>query len=281
MRGPFSTPITPLRGPFSTLIHSIIGAGLVGKAVARLAVEAGYDVVLANSRDPETLSAFAKDLGPRARTGTVDEAISASDIVTLSIPIAASEQLPGDRFAGKVVIDQTNYYPAFGANDILDRAELTSSELIAKRLPGAKVVKGLHNLSWLHMKADATPTGSANRTTLPIAGDDAGAKQAVTEFFDKIGFDAIDAGSLADSWRIEPSTPIYFWAYAPKVDLQATGPDAEAEYTQPGKPVSRDEAQRLIDTAERPSPIGGTFEGMPQVHVDLFMAQASAATVAN
>lgn len=259
----------------------IIGAGLVGKAVARLAVEAGYDVVLANSRDPETLSAFAKDLGPRARTGTVEEAISASDIVTLSIPIAASEQLPGDKFAGKVVIDQTNYYPAFGANDILDKAELTSSELIAKRLPGAKVVKGLHNLSWLHMKADATPSGSANRTTLPIAGDDAGAKQAVTEFFDKIGFDAIDAGSLADSWRIEPSTPIYFWAYAPKVNLQATGPDAEAEYTQPGKPVSRDEAQRLIDTAERPSPIGGTFEGMPQVHVDLFMAQASAATVAN
>lgn len=99
----------------------IIGAGLVGKAVARLAVEAGYDVVLANSRDPETLSAFAKDLGPRARTGTVEEAISASDIVTLSIPIAASEQLPGDKFAGKVVIDQTNYYPAFGANDILDR----------------------------------------------------------------------------------------------------------------------------------------------------------------
>jgi hypothetical protein len=131
------------------------------------------------------------------------------------------------------------------------------------------------------MKANATPKGSANRTTLPIAGDDAGAKQAVTEFFDKIGFDTIDAGSLADSWRIEPNTPIYFWAYAPTVDLQATGPEAERAYTQPGTPVSREDAQRLIDEAKRPSPIGGTFEGMPQVHVDLFMAQASAATVAN
>jgi len=258
----------------------IIGAGLVGKAVANLAIKAGYNVVLANSRDPETLSAFAKELGPLVRAASVEETIAASDIVTLSVPIAASEQLPAGKFSGKVVIDQTNYYPAFGNIDVLDNAEVTSSELIQQRLPGAKVVKGLHNLSWLHMKADATPQGSVNRTTLPIAGDDADAKQAVTEFFDKIGFDAIDAGSLADSWRIEPSTPIYFWAYAPTVDLQATGPDAEAAYTQPGKPVSREEAQRLIDTAERPSPIGGTFEGMPQVHVDLFMAQASAATTA-
>ena len=101
----------------------------------------------------------------------------------------------------------------------------------------------------------------------------------MTEFFDKIGFDSIDAGSLADSWRIEPSTPIYFWAYAPKVDLQATGQEAERAYTQPGTPVSREDARRLIDEAKRPSPIGGTFEGMPQVQVDLFMAQASADTV--
>lgn len=265
---------------YMTQTIGIIGAGLVGKAVARLAVKAGYKVVLANSRDPETLSAFAKELGPLARAASVEETIAASDIVTLSVPIAASEQLPAGEFSGKVVIDQTNYYPAFGNIDVLDKAEVTSSELIQQRLPGAKVVKGLHNLSWLHMTANATPQGSANRTTLPIAGDDAGAKQAVTEFFDKIGFDAIDAGSLADSWRIEPSTPIYFWAYAPTVDLQATGPDAEAAYTQPGTPVSREDAQRLIDTAERPSPIGGTFEGMPQVHVDLFMAQASAATTA-
>ncbi len=259
----------------------IIGSGLVGKAVARLAIAAGHKVVISNSRGAESVKELIEELGPLASAGTTEEVVAAGDIVTLSIPIAATEQLPGDKFAGKVVLDQTNYYPAFGANDVLDKGELTSSELVAQRLPGAKVVKGFHNLSWLHMKADATPAGSANRTTLPIAGDDAGAKRAVTEFFDKIGFDAIDAGSLADSWRIEPSTPIYFWAYAPTVDLQATGPDAEAAYTQPGKPVSREEAQRLIDTAERPTPIGGTFEGMPQVHVDLFMAQASAATTAN
>ncbi|AKA21937.1 NADPH-dependent F420 reductase [Pseudomonas chlororaphis] len=257
----------------------IIGSGLVGKAVARLATAAGYKVVISNSRGADTIKDLIEELGPLASAGTTEEAIAAGDIVTLSIPIAASEQLPADKFAGKVVLDQTNYYPAFGNNDVLDKGELTSSGLIQHRLPGAKVVKGLHNLSWLHMKANATPKGSANRTTLPIAGDDAGAKQAVTEFFDKIGFDTIDAGSLADSWRIEPSTPIYFWRYAPTVDLKATGEEAERAYTQPGTPVSREDARRLINEAKRPSPIGGTFEGMPQVHVDLFMAQASAATV--
>ncbi|KAK0341926.1 hypothetical protein LTR94_024382 [Friedmanniomyces endolithicus] len=271
----------PLPGKTKTLTQTIgiIGTGLVGKAVARLAVAAGYAVVLTNSRGPDGLSNFIEELGPLARAGTLEETITAGDLVTLSIPLAASEQLPADKFAGKVVLDQTNYYPAFGAHDRLDSGALTSSELVQQRLPGAKVVKGLHNLSWLHMKANATPKGSPNRTTLPIAGDDAGAKQAVTEFFDKVGFDTIDAGSLADSWRIEPSTPIYFWRYAPTVDLKATGEDAERAYTQPGTPVSHADARRLIDEAKRPSPIGGTFEGMPQVHVDLFMAQASANTV--
>ncbi|TIV67126.1 MAG: oxidoreductase, partial [Mesorhizobium sp.] len=122
----------------------IIGSGLVGKAVARLATAAGYKVVISNSRGADTIKDLIEELGPLASAGT---------------------------FAGKVVLDQTNYYPAFGNNDVLDKAELTSSELIQRRLPGAKVVKGFHNLSWLHMKANATPNGSANRTTLPIAGD--------------------------------------------------------------------------------------------------------------
>lgn len=257
----------------------IIGSGLVGKAVARLAIAAGYKVVISNSRGADALKDLIEELGPMARAGSTDEVIAAGDIVTLAIPIAASGQLPADKFAGKVVLDQTNYYPAFGNNEVLDRGELTSSGLVQQRLPQARVVKGLHNLSWLHMKANAMPKGSANRTTLPIAGDDIAAKQAVIEFLDNVGFDAIDAGSLADSWRIEPGTPIYFWRYAPSVDVHASGEEAERAYTQPGTPVSREDARRLINEAERPSPIGGTFEGMPQVHVDLFMAQASAATV--
>ncbi|KZX53174.1 oxidoreductase [Erythrobacter sp. HI00D59] len=257
----------------------IIGSGLVGKAVARLAVQAGYEVVVSNATGPESLAGFVEELGESARAGTVDEAAAAGDIVTLSIPLPALESVPTASFEGKVVLDQTNYYPAFGANEVLDSGELTSSELVQKHLQGAKVVKGMHNQSWLHIKSNARPHGASDRTTLPIAGDDAEAKSRITEFFDEIGFDVVDAGSLSESWRIEPSTPIYFWPYAPSVPEGLSQDEAKEVYQGRGEPVSKEQAKKLIDEAERPSPIGGTFDGMPQVHVDLFMEQASAGTV--
>lgn len=260
----------------------IIGSGLVGKAVARLAVAAGHPVVISNSRGPETLTALVKALGPLARAASVDEAIAAGDIVSLAIPLATFEALPADRFAGKVVLDQTNYYPGMGGfqRADLDAGELTSSELIQRHLPGAAVIKGLHNLSWIHMESNARPKGDAARTTLPVAGDDADAIQAVTRFIEAVGYDVVGAGSLADSWRIEPGTPIYFWRYAPVVPDGVSDDEAKRIYQQRGEPVSPQEARRLIDEAVRPSPIGGTLVGMPKVHVDLFLEQASAATVA-
>ncbi|MGE6737195.1 NADPH-dependent F420 reductase, partial [Streptomyces sp. NPDC059900] len=124
----------------------IIGSGLVGGAVARLAVDAGYRVVLSNSRGPETIAHLIAELGPLARAGTVDEAIAAGDIVALPLPLANFEALPADKLAGKVVIDQTNYYPEFWRNTELDNAELTSSELVQRHLRGSLVVKALHNL---------------------------------------------------------------------------------------------------------------------------------------
>jgi 8-hydroxy-5-deazaflavin:NADPH oxidoreductase len=259
----------------------ILGSGLVGKAVARLAIAAGYNVVISNSRGPDTLSALVKDLGSHARAGTVAEAISAGDIVTLSIPLATFEKLPADRLLGKVVLDQTNYYPGLGEfrRTDLDNGELTSSQLVQRHLPGAKLVKGLHNLSWIHMEANARPKSKVERTTLPIAGDNAAAKDAVTKFLETIGYNVVDAGSLADSWRIEPNTPIYFWRYAPVVPEGVSGDEAKRIYQQRGEPVSPATARKLIDDAVRPSPIGGTLEGMPQVHVDLFLEQASADTV--
>jgi 8-hydroxy-5-deazaflavin:NADPH oxidoreductase len=259
----------------------IIGSGLVGKAVARLAVAAGYNVVISNSRGPETIARLVQDLGPSARAGTVDEAIAAGDIVTLSVPLASFEKLPADKFGEKVVLDQTNYYPGLGEfrRADLDNGELTSSELMQRYLRGAKVIKGLHNLSWIHMESNPRPKGDAARTTLPIAGDDAAAKEAVTRFIEAIGYNVIDAGALADSWRIEPSTPIYFWPYAPVVPEGVSGDEAKRIYQERGEPVSFEEAKKLIDNTVRPSPIGGTFEGMPQVHIDLFFEQASADTV--
>lgn len=259
----------------------IIGSGLVGKAVAHLAVAAGYQVVVSNARGPASLAGLVDELGPLARAGTVEEAIAAGDIVTLAIPLPVFEHLPADKFAGKVVLDQTNYYPGMGGfrrND-LDHGDLTSSELLQRYLHGAKLVKGMHNLGWHHMQYSARPRGNAQRTTLPIAGDDAAAKDAVTRFIEDVGYDVLDTGALAGSWRIEPNTPIYFWPYIPAIPESASEAEAKKIYLNAGAPLSIDAARKLVAGTERPSPIGGTLEGMPPIHVALFLELASANTV--
>ncbi|MFB4393146.1 MULTISPECIES: NADPH-dependent F420 reductase [unclassified Pseudomonas] len=273
---------SPVEGPRNmTQTIGIIGSGLVGKALAHLAIAAGYKVVISNSRGPESLAELVAKLGPQARAATVEDAIAAADIVSLSLPLAVFEELPSDGFAGKVVLDQTNYYPGIGGfrRADLDNGELTSSELVQRHLKGAKVVKGVHNLGWIHMQHNARPKGDAERTTLPIAGDDATAKAAVTQFIETIGYEVVDAGALADSWRIEPNTPIYFWPYAPALADGLSEEEAKRAYQKSGKPLSREAARQLIATAQRPSPIGGTLEGMPPIHIALFLEQASAATV--
>src|ERR1041384_489166 len=120
----------------------IIGSGLVGRAVAHLAIAAGYHVVLSNSRGPASLVGLVEELGPLARAGSIAEAIAAGDIVTLAIPLAKLADLPSDGFAGKIVLDQTNYYPGLGdfRRTDLDNGDLTSSELVQRHLRGARVV---------------------------------------------------------------------------------------------------------------------------------------------
>ncbi|MFG3081992.1 NADPH-dependent F420 reductase [Streptomyces parvulus] len=258
----------------------IIGSGLVGGAIARLAVDAGYEVVLSNSRGPETIADLVRELGPLARAGTVDEAIAAGDIVALPLPLATFETLPADKLAGKVVLDQTNYYPEFWRNAELDTGEITSSELVQRHVKDSFVVKALHNLDWNHMYSNARPKGDPERTTMPIAGDDEAAKKTVTRFLETVGYDVVDAGSLAESWRIEPNAPIYFWPYAPAIPDGLSGDEEKRHYLeQPVPPVSAAAARRMIDSAERSSPPGGTLAAMPPAHVAIFMDLASGNTI--
>jgi predicted dinucleotide-binding enzyme len=188
----------------------LIGAGHIGSQLARLAVKSGHDVVISNSRGPETLSALVKELGPRARAGTVDEAARAGDIVVVTIPLKSIRTVPVQPLAGKVVIDTNNYYPQRdGHIPELDNESTTTAELLQAHLPTSKVVKAFNHLYAASLTTDGQPAGSKNRRALAIAGNDADAKATVARLIDEFGFDLVDAGPLAEGWRFQRDTPGY------------------------------------------------------------------------
>ncbi|GII56230.1 NADP oxidoreductase [Planotetraspora thailandica] len=220
-----------------------IGSGNIGGTVARLSVAAGYDVVLSNSRGPETLRELVDELGPKARAGTSAEAAAAGDLVVVSIPLRAYLEVPVEPLAGKVVLDTNNYYAQRdGRFPDLDDASTTSSELLQQHLPTSKVVKVFNNIYFQHLRTLARPAGAADRSALAIAGDDAGAKSEATAFLDAIGYDAVDAGALADGWRFQPGTPVYGNAYAG---------GAENFYEVPGVPTDAETIRAGLNAAQR------------------------------
>ena len=188
----------------------IIGAGKIGSQVARAAIKVGYDVVLSNSRGPDTLKVLVAELGPRARAATVLEAASAGDIVVVSVPLKAYRAVPVAPLAGKIVIDTNNYYPERdGHIPELDDESTTTSELLQAHLPSSKVVKAFNHIYAAQITTDGKPKGTPGRRGLVIAGDDAAAKATVTKLLDEFGFDTVDAGPLAEGWRIQRDTPGY------------------------------------------------------------------------
>jgi predicted dinucleotide-binding enzyme len=188
----------------------LIGAGRIGSQIARLAVASGYDVVISNSRGPQTLSALLKELGARARAGTALEAAQAGDIVVVTIPLKNYRQVPVEPLAGKVVIDTNNYYPERdGHIPELDDEKTTTSELLQAHLPKSKVVKAFNHIYAAELTTHGQPAGSRNRRALVIAGDDPQAKKTVAHLLDQFGFDTVDAGPLKEGWRIQRDTPGY------------------------------------------------------------------------
>jgi predicted dinucleotide-binding enzyme len=192
----------------------LIGSGLIGGTVARLAVRAGHDVVLSNRRGPKTLAELVAELGPRARAGTPVEAAEAGDIVVVTIPLKAYQQVPVEPLHGKTVIDTNNYYAQRdGQIPELDDESTTVSELLQAHLPTSHVVKALNNISSVHLGELARPSGDPERSVLAIAGDDAAAKEAASAFLESIGYDTLDAGSLSEGWRFQSGTPAYGMPY--------------------------------------------------------------------
>jgi predicted dinucleotide-binding enzyme len=188
----------------------LIGAGHIGSQVARLAVAHGYDVVISNSRGPESLRELVNELGPRARAGTVLEAAQAGDMVVVTIPLKNIRSVPVAPLAGKTVIDTNNYYPQRdGHIPELDNESTTTSELLQAHLPASKVVKAFNHIYAAEITTHGQPAGTPNRRALVIAGDDAAAKAEVSRLLDEFGFDTVDAGPLKEGWRIQRDTPGY------------------------------------------------------------------------
>jgi predicted dinucleotide-binding enzyme len=192
----------------------LIGSGLIGSTVAKLAVDAGFDVVLSNSRGPETLAGLVAELGPHARAASGAEAAAAGELVLVSVPLLAYPSLPAAALAGKTVLDTGNYYPQRdGQIAALDARSLTDSEYLVQHAPGARVVKVFNNIFYKHLQNLARPADAADRSYLPVAADNAGAKMSVVAFLDAIGYGAVDGGTLAESWRQQPGTPVYGTPY--------------------------------------------------------------------
>ncbi len=188
----------------------LIGAGHIGSQVARLAVAQGYDVVVSNSRGPDTLADLVAELGPKARAATVAEAAVAGDLVVVTIPLKNIGTVPVKPLAGKVVIDTNNYYPQRdGRIAELEDESMTTAELLQRHLPQSKVVKAFNHIYAAQLTTDGKPRGAPGRRALVIAGDDKGAKETVTRLLDSFGFDALDLGPLKEGWRIQRDTPGY------------------------------------------------------------------------
>jgi predicted dinucleotide-binding enzyme len=187
-----------------------IGSGHIGSSVARAAIAHGYDVVMSNSRGPESLAALVADLGPKARAASSSEAAAAGDFVIVTVPLKAVPNIPVEPLAGKIVIDTDNYYfERDGHFPEIDNHEITVSGFLQRHLVGAKVAKGFNHIQSDQILSDALPAGTPNRRALATASDFPEAIDLVTRFFDEIGFDTVNIGALSESWRIDRDMPGY------------------------------------------------------------------------
>ncbi len=188
----------------------IIGAGFIGTAVAKGLVARGYDVMISNSRGPETLSELVAELGERAQAGTATDAGAFGDVVIVTVPLKAYREVPVAPLAGKIVLDTNNYYwERDGRIAQLEEKRATTSGMLQAHLPESKVVKAFNHIMAEQILTDGTPEGTAGRRALATAGDDAEAVAFVTALYDQFGFDTVNVGGLDESWRVERDQPAY------------------------------------------------------------------------
>jgi 8-hydroxy-5-deazaflavin:NADPH oxidoreductase len=213
----------------------IIGAGYIGGSLTRLLTRQGHRVRVSNSRAPETLSELAAETG--ARTVWAAEAATDADLVIVSIPqknvLDLAPGLVTTAKAGAPVIETNNYYPRQRDGYIEEIEAGTPESVWVSEQLGVPVFKAFNGIYWKRLLEGGTPRGTAGRIALPVAGDDPTGKQIVFALIDEIGFDPIDGGTLAESWRQQPDTPVYgsdYDAAAAARALQEASPERPEEF---------------------------------------------------
>ena len=192
----------------------VIGSGNIGATAARLFAAAGHQVAISNSRGPETLEGLVAEIGPGVRAATVEDAAGFGEVVMEAIPFGRYEGLPAEKLVGKIFITASNYYPARDGE--VEHGDLSLSELIQQHLPGASVVKAFNTIYFVRLGENGRPGAPIEeREAIFVSGDDEEAKGVVSGLIEEIGFAPVNAGTLAESRRQEPGSPIYNVAMNP------------------------------------------------------------------
>src|SRR5580698_10162075 len=199
----------------------IIGSGHAGSSLAKAAIAHGYDVVLSNSQGPDSLAGLVAELGPRAAAATPANAAAAGAFAIVAIPITTIDRVPVEPLAGKVVIATINYFPQrLGHIPEIDDGTTTAPGLLQTHLPASRVVRAFSMIDAGDMSGDGHPAGDPKRRALALAGDDPAARQMVAKLYDEFGFDTVDLGGLAESWRVDRGQKA-FVTHQNRADLEA------------------------------------------------------------
>ncbi len=189
---------------------AVLGAGHSGPVIARVAIDAGYQVTIAASGDPARIALIAQVLVPGAEPRWAADAVADADVVVLAIPIHKFAGFDPALVAGKIVVDVMNYWPPVdGVQAMFEDHQYGSSEIVQRRLAQSTVVKTLNHIGYHELDDERRPEGSPQRHALGVAGDDPDAVDVVGDIIERIGYDTVRLGSLRAGRLFEAGGPVF------------------------------------------------------------------------